>query len=102
MNNQSSSPAEPILSSQLRNWTRFPPDQPKMWVIVGDEQKYATVLDESFGGIGVTIEMEDSVKVQVGDQLILLHYEYPILGRVQWIQRDQETKTLRLGIHCST
>jgi len=101
MNSQPSSPAEPIDFSKGRNWTRFPPDTPKMSVIVGDERRTATIFDESFGGIGVMIEMEDSVKVQVGDQLTVLHCDHPTAGRVQWIQRDQEAHKVRLGIQWS-
>ena len=99
MNNQPSSPVEPSESSQLRNWTRFLPDTPEMSVIIGDERKSTTILDESFGGIGVTIEMEDALNVQVADQLTVLHCDHPTAGRVQWIQRDQEAQRVRLGIH---
>jgi hypothetical protein len=98
MNNQPSLPAEHNDHSQIRNWTRFPPDSPGMWVIVGDEQKGATLFDESFGGIGIVIEIADAVNVQVGDPLIVFHYDYPTPGRVQWIQRNPETQQARLGI----
>ena len=75
---------------------------PEMSVIVGDERRIATILDESFGGIGLMLEMADSVKVQVGDQLTVLHSDYPTPGWVKWIQRDQETKKVRLGIQWSS
>ena len=101
MNNQPSLPADSIESSQIRIWTRFPSDKPEMWVIVGNERKSATVLNESFGGIGVTIEMEDSVNVQVGDQLIVLHCDCPTPAQVKWIEQNQEGKKVRLGIHWS-
>jgi len=102
MNNQQSLPAEPSDHEQRRSHTRLPPDRPEMYVIVGKERKLASVLNESFGGIGVTLEMEDSVNVQVGDQLTVLHYEWPTPGQVQWIQRTQEVQRVRLGIRWMT
>lgn len=98
MNNQPSLPAEHIANSEFRDWTRFPPDMPETWVIVGDERKRATTLDESFGGIGVMIEMADASDVKIGDQLIVLQHDYPMPGRIQWIQRNQEAQRVRLGI----
>ena len=99
MNKQLPYPVDSIASSQIRIWTRFPPDSPEMQVIVGNERKSAIVLNESYGGIGITIEMEDSVNVQVGDQLIVVHCESPTPAQVQWIQRNQEAQKVRLGIH---
>jgi hypothetical protein len=82
----------------VRSWTRFPPDKAEAWVIVADQRKSATIVDESFGGIGMTMEMADAVNIQVGKELIVLHCDYPTPGRVQWIQRNQETQRIRLGI----
>ena len=98
MTNQPSLPAEPTYCSQIRNSIRFPPDKPQTWVIVGDERKNATILNESFGGLGVTIEMPDAVNVQVGDTLIVQYCDYPTLGRVQWIQQNPEAQQIRLGV----
>ena len=94
-------PAEHIANAELRDWNRFPPDTPETCVIVADKRKCATILDESFGGIGVTIEMADAVNVKVGDPLIILHYN-PMPGRVQWIQKDRKTQRVRLGIRWSS
>ena len=84
---------------QRRNWTRFPPDKPETWVIIDNERKPARICDESFDGIGVTIETADAGNVQVGNHLIVLHCGYPTPCRVQWIQQNQVTKQSRLGIH---
>jgi hypothetical protein len=102
MDDQLSSLPERIDGSKSRRWTRFPPDKSETWVIAKDERMSATICDESFGGIGVTIDMADAANVQVGDQLIVLHYDYPTPGRVQWIERDQEAKLIRLGIRWSS
>jgi hypothetical protein len=99
MTGQPSSPADPTCCSEKRSSIRFPPDKPQTWVIVNDEPNHATILDESFGGIGVTIEMSDAVNVQVGDRLVILHCDCPTPGEVQWIQRNQEARQIRLGIH---
>jgi hypothetical protein len=101
MNSQPTLPLEPTASSQIRVWTRFLPDTPEMVVIVGDARNRASLLDESFGGIGITIEMEDSVDVQVGEHLIVLHYDCPTPAQVQWIERNHEAGQIRLGIRWS-
>jgi hypothetical protein len=98
MTKQPSLPAEPTYCSQIRTSIRFPSDKPQTWVIVGDERKNATILNESFGGLGVTIEMSDAVDVRVGDTLIVQYCDYPTTGRVQWIERNQEAQQIRLGI----
>ena len=77
MTGQPSSPAEHTSDSQFRSWTRFSPDKPETWVIIKDERKRATIFDESFGGIGMTIEMADAIDVQVDDDLVVLHNDHP-------------------------
>jgi hypothetical protein len=98
MNDQSSAPAEHAGCSIIRRWLRFPPDRSEMPVILEGEPKNAVVLDESFGGIGVMLEMEDAVNLQVGDALVVLYYDRPTPGQVQRIQRNPETKQVRVGI----
>jgi hypothetical protein len=102
MNSKPSSPAEHNEDAKRRLWLRFPSDMLEMWVIVGGEQKHATVLDESVGGIGIMMEMADAVNVQVDDPLIALPCDCPTPCRVQWIQRNQETQKVRLGIRWTT
>ncbi|MGO9114088.1 MAG: PilZ domain-containing protein [Thermoguttaceae bacterium] len=92
MNSQPSSPAEHNNLSLLRSSIRFPPDKSETWVLVGDERNSATVVDESFGGMGLTLELADAANLQMGDRLIVLHCDCPTPCRVQWIQRDQETQ----------
>jgi hypothetical protein len=98
MNNELALPAACNTSSQLRYWLRFPPDESKMSVIIRNEQKCATILDDSFGGIGATLELDDSVNVQVGDQLTVLYYGSPTTGQVRWLEHGQEDHKVRLGI----
>ena len=86
---------------KARNWTRFPPDMPETSVIVGDERKSATILNESFGGIGVTIEMDDSVNVQVGDQLTVLHSDTQCRAGCSGFNGIRRPK-VRLGIRWSS
>jgi hypothetical protein len=102
MNDQPSAPTKNIDHAKCRLWTRLPPEQRETSVIVQDERKTATVCDESFGGIGLTMAMADAVNVQVGDPLVVLYYDYPTPGRVQWIDRDQEAQRVRLGIRWSS
>ncbi|MGO9110892.1 MAG: PilZ domain-containing protein [Thermoguttaceae bacterium] len=102
MDHQTSSPAEPSDHAQLRSCTRFPPDKSETWLLVGDERKSATVLDESFGGMGLMIESADAANVRVGDRLTVLEYGFPALGQVQWIRRDHETQKVCLGIRWTT
>ena len=102
MNNQLPLPAEYIDYSKLRGSIRFPPDTSETWVAIRDEQKNATITNESVGGIGVTIAMEDSRNVQVGDLLIVLHHDCPTPALVQWIERDQEAQKVRLGLQWSS
>jgi|SRR5271157_3940137 len=102
MNTQPHSPAERNDVVESRLWLRFPPVAPEAWVLVGDERKHATILDESYGGIGIMMEMADAVKVQADDPLIVIHCDYPTPGRVQWIQRNQETQKVCLGIRWTT
>ncbi|MGO9108815.1 MAG: hypothetical protein ACLP9L_06245 [Thermoguttaceae bacterium] len=85
-----------------RLWLRFPPVTPETWVIVAGERKHATILDESYGGLGMMMEMEDAVDVQADDALLVLHCDYPTPCRVQWIQRNQETQKVCLGIRWTT
>ncbi|MGO9109063.1 MAG: PilZ domain-containing protein [Thermoguttaceae bacterium] len=98
MDSQTSSPAEHDGVSQVPGSVRLPPDEPKMWVLVGDERKSATIVDESFGGIGVLMEMADAANLQVGDRLTVLYYGSPTQGQVRWLQRNQETQKVCLGI----
>ena len=102
MTHQPPPPAEYIDYTPLRGSTRFPPDKSETWVIVGNERKLATVLDESFGGIGVAIAREDSVNLQIGDPLIVLHHDCPTPTLVQWIQQDAEAQKTRLGLQWSS
>jgi hypothetical protein len=102
MNNRPSSPVEQTNWLPVRRGVRFPPDQSETSVIVRDARKSATILNESYGGIGITIEIADDVKVQVDDALIVLYYGCPTAGRVQWIQRDQETQKVCLGVRWSS
>jgi len=98
MNSQPSSSADSIGFTQIRNWIRFPPDTPETCVIVGDKRKPATVLDESFGGIGLMIDLADAAHLRVGDQLTVINYGSPAEGQVQWIRRNQEAQKVCLGI----
>jgi len=98
VNDQSSEPAECTEHKQARDWRRFPPELPERRLIVEGQPKNAVVLDESIGGIGVMLEMEDAVNVRVGDALTVLPCDCPTRGRVQWIQENPETKQVRVGI----
>jgi hypothetical protein len=98
LNDLPASPAEHTDYPHVRSSLRFPPDKSKTWLLVEGERKSATILDESFGGIGVTIDMEDTVNVHVGDQVVVFHYDYPTPAQVEWIRPDQEAKRIRLGI----
>ncbi|MGO9112095.1 MAG: hypothetical protein ACLP9L_22955 [Thermoguttaceae bacterium] len=102
MNSQPSSPAEHDNVSLVRSSIRFPPDKSETWVIVGDELKTATIVDESFGGMGMTMELSDAENLQIGDRLIVFHCDYPTPCRVQRIQRNQETQKVSLGIRWTT
>ena len=46
------------LSANSRAWMRFPSDEPEV-ALVADQPVVARVLDESFGGIGVLLEMDE-------------------------------------------
>jgi hypothetical protein len=98
MNNQPILPAEPVATSQLRGWTRFPPDTREICVIFGDVRKTATLVDESYGGIGVTFATDDWAGVQVGDKLTVLQAGHPTPGQIQWIQPDEASGKTRCGI----
>jgi hypothetical protein len=102
MNNQQSLPTEQNDHEQSRSCTQFPPDKPETWVIVGDKQMSATVLDESLGGIALMIESADAANLQVGDQLTVLNYGFPTVGHVRWIRRNQEIQKVCFGIRWSS
>ena len=99
MDNQLPLPAEHDDDGKRRLWPRFPPYTSEIWVLVGDQRKSATLLNASYGGIGLTMEMADAANVQVGDLLIVLHDDCPTKAQVQWIQDNQETQEVCLGIH---
>jgi hypothetical protein len=101
MNNQRSSQVQRREQPQYRNSIRFPPERPEIWVIVGDERKPATVLDESFVGIGLMMEIGDAANVEVGDLLTVVSYDSPTQGRVKWVEHNQEARQVRLGIQWS-
>ena len=63
LDHQPCSTMEPIESSHVRSHTRFPPYQSEIWVVVGDERKCARLLNASYGGIGVMMEMADAANV---------------------------------------
>ena len=67
-------------------------------MIIDNERTSAAVADESQGGIGITLEMDDTLDVQVGDPLVVLQDDYPTSGEVQWMQQDPEAQKVRLGI----
>jgi len=102
MSSKPSSPTENNDDTKRRLWLRFPSDMPEMWVIVGGQRKRATVIDESVGGIGIKMEMADAANVEVDDPLIALPCDCPSPCRVQWVQWDQETQKVRLGIRWTT
>ncbi len=102
MHKKSSLLAENSNDAEHRLWLRFPSDNSEIWLIVGGERRCATILNESYGGIGVMMEMADAINVQADDSLIALHCDYPTPCRVQWIQRNQETQKVCLGIRWST
>jgi len=98
MNNRPSSSAKDDGISQLRGSIPFPPDKSETWLLVGDEWKSATIVDESHGGMGLTMELADAANLQVGDQLTVLYYGSANQGEVRWIRHNQETQTGHLGI----
>jgi hypothetical protein len=98
MNEQASLPDEYRGGTQIRNWTRFPPDQSETVLLIHDEPAAADVLNVSFGGVGVTVELVDSVDVQVGNRLSVLYHDHPMWAQVQWIERNQAAQRLRLGL----
>ncbi|MGA2257630.1 MAG: hypothetical protein ABSG53_23455 [Thermoguttaceae bacterium] len=55
-------------------------------MLVGDERKSATIVEESYSGIGVMMEMADVANLQVGDRLAVLYYGSPTQGPVRWIR----------------
>ncbi len=84
--------------SKNRDWTRFPPDRPETVIIAEGKPTIAVVLDESFGGIGVLLEIDDGAQLRVGDSVIVLHCDCPTPGRVQWVQDNSAIRRLRVGI----
>lgn len=98
MNNQPSLPAEPSDVSQIRSSIRFLPEKPETWVLVGDERKPATIVDECLGGLGLMMEMADAANLQIGDRLIVLHYNCPTPVQIRWIRCNQEIQRVHLGI----
>ena len=99
MNDQPSSlPAEDKDLSQIRSSIRFLPEKSETWVLVGDERKPATVVDECLGGIGLMMEMADAGNLQVGDRLIVHHYDCPTPVQIRWIRWNQEVQKIQLGI----
>ena len=102
MNNQPYSPADHPDHAQSRDHPRFPPYTSEICMIVGDEQKRARLLNASYGGIGVMMEMADAANLRVGDLLLVLHGDRPTRAQVQWIQHNQETQKVCLGIHWSS
>jgi len=99
MDNQKSESSD---DAQFRSYTRFPPYKSEIWVLVADERKSATLLNASVGGIGLMMEMADAAKLRVGDLLIVLHDDCPTKAQVQWIQHNQETQKVCLGIRWSS
>lgn len=101
MNNHPSL-SEYIASLQFRTWTRFPSDKPETWVNVNGEYKHATILNESFGGLGITMDLADAANMQVGDELTVRYYGASTAGKIEWIQADQATKKMCIGIRWSS
>jgi hypothetical protein len=91
-----------ISSSQIRTWTRFPAESPGTWVTVAGENLHAMIVDDSFGGIGVTIEVGNVVRVKPGDWIVVFHCDYATPGQVRWLQHNEETNRIRLGIYWTT
>lgn len=102
MNSQPSLPAERSDISQLDVCIPFPPDKSETWVLVGDEWKSATIVDESFGGMGLTMELADAANLQVGDLLTVLCCGTANLGDVRWTRHTPETETVHFGIRLNT
>ena len=98
MNNRPSSSAKDDGISQLRGSIPFPPDKSETWLLVGDEWKSATIVDESHGGMGLTMELADAANLQVGDLLTVLCCGFANLGEVRWTRHIEETQKVCLGI----
>jgi hypothetical protein len=102
MNEQFDMFTEQSSDRENRLWIRFPSDEPQMGVDVDGERKMATIIDESYGGIGILMEAKDALHLKVDDPLIVYQNDFPTPCRVQWIQWDDETQKVRIGIRWTT
>jgi hypothetical protein len=84
-----------------RQWPRFQSGIKYVCVVIGEQPKIAAVVDESFGGIGLMLELHDSKELQPGDEIIVLHYGIPTWGSVKWIEKTPDSRESRLGIQLS-
>lgn len=81
-----------------RDWTRFAPDCSEVWVVAGDRPRIATVVNESYGGVGLVMEAIDAEEWEPGDKVVVFYYGHPMQGSLCWIQRDLESRQIHLGI----
>jgi len=88
-------------ASHYRVWTRFPPEKAEAAVIIGGQSRHAAILDESFGGVGVTLEIDDARTLATGDPLTVVYYGHPTTGHVQWILRQPDAGRARVGVRWS-
>lgn len=85
-------------AQKSRGWTRYQPDVSQVWIILKDSPRLAVVVDESFGGIGLALDIADAGDLQPGDELTVLHYGHPTQGSLQWLTIQPESEQVRLGI----
>jgi hypothetical protein len=71
-------------------------------ILADGECLTALFVDESFGGIGVLLEMADGARLRIGDSVVVLQNDYPTPGKVQWLRHDPEINRIRAGIRWSS
>lgn len=82
------------LADDRRQWPRIASDLAEITIVSGTGMQTASVIDESFGGIGIKVrEIGDIVR---GHQLKLLYCNIPVLGVVRRVQPDVEAH--RVGV----
>lgn len=84
-------PAEDRDGSAFRTWTRF----------AADRSVPAVLFDESYGGVGLSMELAAGLPLAPGDPLVVVYYGSPMSGQVQWVQRRPDDRRVRLGVRWS-
>ena len=96
-----------VVAVDQRAWPRFQPERTEAFVVTDDERIAATIVDESFDGLGVLVPL--GFQAEVNDPIELEYCGLPIRGLlrsvvhqgartrlgIQWAQRHH--KSLEMG-----